>query len=81
MKYINIKTGAIIDSSSNFIGTAWKPLDEQGKQPKQETEEQEIDLEKMTKAQLLDFAKEHEVEVSDKDTKADIIQTIAKAFE
>jgi len=35
----------------------------------------------MTKAQLIEFAKEHDIKVNEKDTKAVIIETIAKAFE
>lgn len=46
-----------------------------------EEEEEEIDLEAMTKKQLVQLAKEQEIEVNENDKKAVIIETIAKAFE
>lgn len=88
MRYKHVKTGAVIDSSFKIIGKAWKLVEENEKEPTQNEEtpeeeytEEEIDLEAMTKEQLVKFAKEHEVEVNENSKKADIIETIAKAFE
>lgn len=88
MKYKNIKTGAIVYSSSRIVGKNWVEVTEKEKEGVQKTMEEtteyveeEINLEEMTKSQLIDFANEHDIEVNDKDTKAVIIETIAKAFE
>ena len=88
MKYKNIKTGAIVDSPFKIVGENWIEVTQEeteGLKQKQETEEEyveeEINLEQMTKAELIDFAKEHGIKVNEKDTKAVIIETIAKAFE
>ena len=88
MKYKNVKTGAIVDSPFKIVGKNWIEVTQEeteGLKQKQETEEEyveeEINLEKMTKAELIDFAKEHGIKVNEKDTKAVIIETIAKAFE
>lgn len=85
MRYKNIKTGAIIDSSFKISGEYWEAL-EPGKEidekvEAKEYEEQEVNLEEMTKSELVELAKENEIEVNEKDTKAVIIETIAKAFE
>lgn len=81
MKYKNIKTGAIIDSSSKIIGKAWRIVDESDN--KNEYVEEEIDLEAMTNQELDNFAKEHEIELSadDKKNKTTRINAIVKAFE
>ena len=81
MKYKNIKTGAIIDSSSKIIGKAWRIVDESDN--KDEYVEEEIDLEAMTNQELDNFAKEHEIELSadDKKNKTTRINAIVKAFE
>lgn len=88
MKYKNTKTGAIIDSPFKIIGKNWVEVtrkESEGLKQKQETKEEyveeEVDLEEMTKAQLIEFAKKHDIEINEKDTKAVIIETIAKAFE
>ena len=88
MKYKNIKTGAIVDSPFKIVGENWIEVTQEeteGLKQKQETEEEyveeEINLEQMTKAELIDFAKEHSIKINEKDTKAVIIETIAKAFE
>ena len=88
MKYRNIKTGAIVDSPFKIVGENWIEVTQEeteGLKQKQETEEEyveeEINLEQMTKAELIDFAKEHNIKINEKDTKAVIIETIAKAFE
>lgn len=83
MRYRNTKTGAIVDSPFKIFGEDWEVF-----KPKKDTEEltgeyteEEIDLEAMTKAELIELAKEHNIEVDEKATKAVIIETIAKAFE
>lgn len=88
MKYKNTKTGAIIDSPFKILGKNWVEVtrkESEGLKQKQETKEEyveeEVDLEEMTKAQLIEFAKKHDIEINEKDTKAVIIETIAKAFE
>ena len=88
MKYKNTKTGAIIDSPFKILGKNWVEVtrkESEGLKQKQETKEEyveeEINLEEMTKAQLIEFAKKHDIEINEKDTKAVIIETIAKAFE
>ena len=87
-RYKHVATGAIIDSPSKIIGKSWKLIEEVEQDitevAPEETEEyveEEIDLEEMTKAELVAFAKEHKVEVNERDTKDKIIETIAKAFE
>lgn len=82
MKYKNIKTGVVIETTSKLIGDTWIPVDEiEQKTSTEEYVEEEIDLEEMTKAELVALAKEHEIEVNERDTKDKIIETIAKAFE
>lgn len=84
MRYKNIKTGAIVDSSSIIKSEDWKPINElksEEPKPTEEYIEEEIDLEEMSKAELVALAKEHKIEVNEKDTKDKIIATIAKAFE
>ena len=89
MRYKNIKTGAIIDSSSKIVGKNWveytekETVKEVTEENKHEVEyvEEEVDLAEMTKAELIKLAKGHEIKVNEKDTKAVIIETIAKAFE
>ena len=89
MKYKNTKTGAIIDSPFKIIGKNWVEVEKDEKEGVQknveetteEYVEEEINLEEMTKAQLIEFAQEHDIEINEKDTKAVIIKTIAKAFE
>lgn len=90
-KYKNIKTGAIIDSPFIVKGTNWIEVDENEKEGikkeqqkekvTEEEETEEIILEEMTKAELTELAKEHGIKVSEKDTKAVMIEKIAKAFE
>ena len=88
MKYKNTKTGAIIDSPFKIVGKNWVEVTrkeseglKQKRETKEEYAEEEVNLEEMTKPQLIEFAKEHDIEVNEKDTKAVIIETIAKAFE
>lgn len=86
-KYKHKRTGAIVYSSSRIFGVNWIEVRKEEKEdikkeePKEEYIEEEIDLEQMTKAQLIELAKEHNIEINDRDTKAVIIETIAKAFE
>ena len=88
MKYKNTKTGAIIDSPFKIVGKNWVEVEKNEKEgvqkaveeTKEEYVEEEINLEEMTKAQLIEFAKEHDIEINERDTKAVIIETIAKAF-
>ena len=87
-KYKHKRTGAIVFSSGLIIGDNWIEVGDDEKEgvkksgkKKEEYVEEEIDLEQMTKAELIEFAKEHSIEVNEKDTKAVIIETIAKAFE
>lgn len=89
MKYKNIKTGVVIETTSKLIGEAWKPLDKIEQTTTVEAEsveeyvEEEIDLEDMTNKELEEFAKKHKVELSynDKRNKESLINAIAKAFE
>lgn len=82
-RYINVKTGAIVDSSSKIVGRDWKPYEDAKNDEHVEKEyvEENVDLETMTKDELIEFAKEQDIKVSARDTKADIIDTIVKAFE
>ena len=82
MRYKNIKTGAIIDSPFNISGKYWQEYDLKKKaKTKEEYVEEEINLDDMTKSELVDLANEHEIEVNERDTKAVIIKAITKAFE
>lgn len=89
MKYKNTKTGAIIDSPFKILGKNWVEVEKDEKEGVQKTVEEtteeyveeEINLEDMTKAELTELAKEHGIKVSEKDTKAVMIEKIAKAFE
>jgi len=89
MKYKNTKTGAVVDSPFKIVGENWLEVSENEKEGLQKTAEEEtteeyveeeVNLEKMTKAQLIEFAKEHDIEINEKDTKKVIIDAIAKAF-
>lgn len=95
MEYENIKTGAIIDSSSVLLGKTWVPVDgikpTPEQKPKAEAEEEEevkeetvetddFDLTKMTVDELKTFATENDIELT-ATKKAEIIEEIAKAFE
>ena len=88
-KYKHKRTGAIVFSPGLIIGENWVEVgddEKEGLQRKveettEEYVEEEINLEQMTKSQLIEFAKEHSIEINEKDTKAVIIETIAKAFE
>jgi len=90
LRYKNIKTGAIIDSSFNIHGDNWeevKPqaleeVEEPGEEKEEYTEE-EVDLEEMTNKQLDEFAKKHEIELTteDKKNKPARIAAIVAAFE
>lgn len=94
MKYKNIKTGVVIETTSKIIGDAWVPADEIEPEETEteetdETEveveeeyvEEEIDLDEMTKDELVKFAKENNIQVNSKHRKDVIIDTILKALE
>ena len=90
MKYKNIKTGVVIETTSKLIGESWISVDEieqtisvETKEPKEEYVEEESNLEEMTNKELEEFAKEHKVKLSydDKRNKESLINAIAKAFE
>ena len=84
-QYKHVKTGVVLETTSKIIGKAWVPLDEvpttKTEEPAEEYVEEEIDLEEMTKAELVEFSKEHEIKVNERDTKDKIIETIAKHFD
>lgn len=84
MRYINNKTGVIIDSPFKIIGKAWELMDGKATEEKTvEYVEEEVNLEEMTNKQLEEFAKEHEIELTkeDKKNKENLLNVIAKAFE
>jgi len=88
LKYKNTKTGAIIDSPFKILGKNWVEVTDEKEgvqktveETAEEYVEEEINLEEMTKAQLIEFAKEHDIKVNEKDTKAVMIEKIAKVFE
>ena len=94
MKYINTKTGVVIDLTAPISGGNWVAIGEVEEtkptpkvkpeveiKPKQEVvETDDFDLTKMTVDELKTFATENEIELS-ATKKADIIEEIAKAFE
>lgn len=84
-RYKHVETGVVLETTSKIIGKAWVPLDEvpttKTEEASEEYVEEEITLEEMTKAELVAFAKEHKVEVNERDTKDKIIETIAKHFD
>ena len=91
MEYKNIKTGAIIDSSSVLLGETWipvgevKPTPEQKPKAKEEVKEETVetddfDLTKMTVDELKDYAIDNDIELT-ATKKAEIIEEIAKSFE
>ncbi|REJ29280.1 MAG: hypothetical protein C6W56_06015 [Caldibacillus debilis] len=89
-KYKHKRTGAVVFSSGRIFGENWVEVGEEEKEglqksvegeEKEEYVEEEVNLEQMTKSQLIEFAKEHGIEVNERDTKAVIVDTIAKAFE
>ena len=93
MKYINTKTGVVIDLTAPISGGNWVAIGEVEGKPtpkvkpeveiKQETTQDEtddFDLTKMTVDELKTFATENDIELT-ATKKADIIEEIAKAFE
>lgn len=84
MRYKNIKTGAIIDSPSKFLGNTWVELDKtKESKPVKEVEyvDEEVNLNDMTKTELIELAKDNDIEVNERDTKPVIIEALVKAFE
>ena len=84
-RYKHVETGVVLETTSKIIGKAWVPLDEvpvtKTEEQAEEYVEEEITLEEMTKAELVEFAKEHDIKVNERDTKDKIIETIAKYFD
>ena len=94
MKYINTKTGVVIDLTAPISGGNWVAIGEIEEtkptpkvkpeveiKPKEEVvETDDFDLTKMTVDELKTFATENDIELS-ATKKADIIEEIAKAFE
>lgn len=84
MRYKNVRSGAVVDSSSIIKGKDWeefKPEEMTEEVKESEYVDEEVNLEEMTKAELVELAKEHEIEVNEKDAKAVIIEAITTAFE
>ena len=93
MKYINTKTGVVIDLTAPISGGNWVAVGEVEEKPtpkvkpeveiKQESTQEEtddFDLTKMTVDELKTFATENDIELT-ATKKADVIEEIAKAFE
>jgi len=84
-RYKHVETGVVLETTSKIIGKAWVRLDEvpatKSEETTEEYVEEEIDLEEMTKAELVSFAKEHGIKINERDTKDKIIETIAKHFD
>ena len=94
MKYINTKTGVVIDLTAPISGGNWVALGEVEEtkptpkvkpevdiKPKQEVvETDDFDLTKMTVDELKEYAIDNDIELT-ATKKADIIEEIAKAFE
>lgn len=95
MRYINNKTGAIIDSPFKILGNTWEVMEaeeateveqeelDQVDEEEEEFVEEEIDLEDMTNKQLEELAEKENIELSsaDKKNKDTRIAAIVKAFE
>lgn len=89
MRYVNIETGAVVDSPFKLSGENWVLKEDAKKEDTEVTEqeeeyiEEEIDLAEMTNRELEQFAKEHEIPLfaDDKKNKKNLIQAISKAFE
>ena len=87
MRYINTKTGAIIDSSFPITGTHWECLETENEQVPNQTDanlnhgsDEEIDLTDFTKEELIAFAQEHNIEIKPLDKKQVILDTIVEAL-
>ena len=94
MKYINTKTGVVIDLTAPISGGNWVAIGEveetkptpkvkpevEIKQEQETVETDDFDLTKMTVDELKTFATENDIELT-ATKKADIIEEIAKAFE
>lgn len=94
-RFINTLNGSVIDVENEVSGKYWKPFEgvvEEKEEtveevtvqevPEVEEQSEEFDLTKMTIAELKDYAKENDIELSSDVTKKDeIIQVISEAFE
>lgn len=94
MKFKNTKNGAVIDVTVPISGGDWVPFEElktpeveETKEVEEEVIEQEepkeetFDLTAMTVEQLKAYAKENEITIPTKATKAQILGLIAEAFQ
>ena len=83
MRYKNTKTGAIVDSSFAISGKYWEVFskEEATKEKPEEYVDEEVNLNDMTKAELINLAKDNDIEVNERDTKPVIIEALVKAFE
>lgn len=91
LKFRNTKNGAIIDVAVPVKGGDWVPFEEP-KAPveevepvveepiEEEPEAETFDLTAMTVEELKEYAKDNEITVPSKATKAQIIELIAEAF-
>ncbi len=91
LKFINTKNGAIIDVVVPVKGGDWVPFEEP-KAPveevepvveeplEEEPEAETFDLTAMTVEELKEYAKDNEITLPSKATKAQIIELIAEAF-
>lgn len=61
-----------------FVGPNQNEVMAESVEPEQEIEYEEIDLDKLTKAELVELAKEHDIEFTSKDTKEDLIQKLSE---
>ena len=78
MRYMNVKTGAIVDSPFKIIGKNWELVEKemveqtvevQEETPEEDFVEEEIDLKELTNKQLEDLAKEQGIELTTEDKK------------
>lgn len=77
MKFINKRTGAILEPNSNFVAEQlMKSQDYAPYEPQKAADEGEKPLAKMNKAELLETAQAAGIAVPDDATKAQIVELI-----
>lgn len=77
MKFINKRTGAILEPNSNFVAEQlMKSPDYAPYEPQKDADEGEKSLAKMNKAELLEAAQAAGITVPDDATKAQIVDLI-----
>ncbi|RDW21036.1 hypothetical protein CWR48_04280 [Oceanobacillus arenosus] len=87
MRYKNVRTGAVVDSSSIIKGKDWEEFNQEKAteevEPTEEYVEEEVNLEEMTNKELEKFAEEQGIKLTteDKKNKDTRIAAITKAFE